>query len=302
MKKPLVSVIIPVYNGQSYLKETVLSVEKSNYKNFEVLLVDDGSKDKSKVICFKLKKKYKNIRVFSFKKNRGLSNILNYAVLKAKGKYIARINQDDLMVANRIFSQVYFLENNPDHVLVGGNLKLINEKGKSIDILSYPQNDQEIRNNWLYLNAFADPAVMYRKKTFLKVGNYDQDFYPADDYHLWFRMGQVGKIANLNHVVTKFRVHEKAATVTLHKKMIESTRKAHEWAAKNIQKPSILVNLYWKMQYFLAMNFSPQFNFFIYRLIKKVIFSKSQMETIIFPKKIINKVKSHPRTFNFSGQ
>ena len=248
------------------------------------------------------KKKYKNIRVFSFKKNRGLSNILNYAVRKAKGKYIARINQDDLMVVNRIFSQVYFLENNLDHVLVGGNLKLISEKGKPIDVLSYPQTDQEIRNNWLYLNSFADPAVMYRKKTFLKVGNYDQNFYPADDYHLWFRMGQTGKVANLNHVVIKFRVHDEAATVKLHKKMIESTKKVHEWAAENIQKPSLLVTLYWKTQYFLAKYFSPQFNFIIYRLIKKVIYSKSQFETIFFPKKIINKVKTHPKTFNFSGQ
>lgn len=283
MKNPLVSVIIPVYNGQSYLKETVLSAQKSNYKNFEIILVNDGSKDRSKEICYKLKKKYTNIRVFSFKKNRGLSNVLNYAVQKAKGKYIARINQDDLMVTNRIFSQVYFLENNPDHVLVGGNLKLINEKGKVIDILSYPQSDQEIRNNWLYLNAFADPAVMYRKKTFLKAGNYDQDFYPADDYHLWFRMGQIGKVANLNYVVTKFRVHEKAATVRLHKKMIESTNKVHEWAAKNIQKPSLLIKIYWKLQYFLTMYFPPQFNFFIYRSIKKVIFSKSQLESILFP-------------------
>ena len=64
MKKPLVSVIIPVFNGQKYLKETVLSVQKSSYKNFEIILVNDGSKDKSKELCYKLKKKYKNIRVF----------------------------------------------------------------------------------------------------------------------------------------------------------------------------------------------------------------------------------------------
>ena len=115
MKKPLVSVIIPVFNGQKYLKETVLSVQKSSYKNFEIILVNDGSKDKSKELCYKLKKKYKNIRVFSFKKNRGLSNILNYAIRKAKGKYIARLNQDDLVTPTRLSSQVYFLENNPNH-------------------------------------------------------------------------------------------------------------------------------------------------------------------------------------------
>lgn len=302
MKKPLVSVIIPVYNGSKYLKEAVKSVEKNSYKNIEIILVNDGSKDKSKELCIKLKRKYKNIRFYSFKKNRGLSNVLNYAIKKAKGKYIARLNQDDIMTSTRLASQVYFLENNSEYVLVGGHLELINNKAKTIDILSYPQTDQEIRNNWLYLNAFADPAVMYRKSIFLKCGNYDQNFYPADDYHLWFRMGQFGKLANLNIIVTKFRVHDQAATVRSHKRMIESTKKVHEWASENIQRPGLMVKVYWIFKYYLSIYSPPQLNFYIYRFVKKLVFMKSQVESILFPKKIANKVKSQPRKYNFSGE
>ena len=301
MKKPLVSVIIPVFNGQKYLKNAVESVEKNSYKNLELILVNDGSKDKSKELCLKLKKKYKNIRFFSFKKNRGLSNVLNYAIKKAKGKHIARLNQDDVMTSTRLSSQVYFLENNPDHVLVGGNLELVDNTGKSMDILSYPQTDQEIRNNWLYLNAFADPAVMYKKSAFLKAGNYDQNFYPADDYHLWFRIGQYGKLANLNIVVTKFMVHDKAATVRLHKKMIESTKKIHEWAAENIQRPTVLIKIFWFIQYYLSQYLPPQVNFYLYRFVKKIIFLKSQLESILFPRKIACKVKNQPKKYNLSG-
>lgn len=301
MKKPLVSVVIPVYNGYQYIKDTVKSVQNNSYKNLEIILVNDGSKDKSKEICLKLKKKYKNIRFFSFKKNRGLSNVLNYAVKKAKGKYIARINQDDLMTQTRLSSQVYFLENNSEHVLVGGNLELINEHGKTIDVMSYPQTDQEIRNNWLYLNAFADPAVMYRKTIVLKAGKYNQDFYPADDYQLWFRMGQFGKIANLNIVVTKFRVHNKAATVRLHKKMIESTKKTHKWAAENIQEPTLNIKVFWILQYHLSVLLPPQINFYIYRFVKKLIFVKSQVESIFLLKKITRKVKTQPKKLSLSG-
>jgi len=301
MKKPLVSIVIPVFNGYKYLKETIKSVQDSSYRNFEIILVNDGSKDRSKELCLKLKKKYKNIRFYSFKNNRGLSNTLNFAVNKAKGKYIARLNQDDTMTTTRLSSQVYFLENNPDHVLVGGNLELINEQRKTIDVMSYPQTDQEIRNNWLYINAFADPAVMYKKKVLLKIGNYDQKFYPADDYQLWFRMGQVGKLANLNIVVTKFRVHDKSATVKLHKKMIESTRKAHLWAADNIQAPSMTIKLFWFIQYNLALYLPAQFNFYLYRFFKKLIFFKCQFETILFPKKTANKVKAQPKKYNLSG-
>jgi len=302
MKKPLVSVIIPVYNGVKYLKDTVVSVEKSTYHNIEIILINDGSKDNSKDLCLKLKKKYKNIRFYSFKKNRGLSNVLNYAISKAKGKYIARINQDDLMTTVRLTSQVYFLENNKNHVMVGGNLNLINNKGEIQDTLFYPQTDQEIRNNWLILNAFADPAVMFIKKAFMKVGNYNQSFYPADDYHLWFRMGQLGKLANLNIVVTKFRVHDEAATLRLHQKMIISTNKVHLWAEKHIQKPSLMVKMYWKLQYILASKLPPKVNFYIYKLAKKTIFLKSQLETILLPKKTISKVTNQPKRFNFSGQ
>jgi len=94
-KKPLVTVLIPVFNGAAYLKEAVQSVLKSTYRKHEIILVDDGSKDKSKQLCMRLEKKYKRVRFYGFSRNGGMVRSLNFGVSRAKGKYIARLNQDD---------------------------------------------------------------------------------------------------------------------------------------------------------------------------------------------------------------
>ena len=117
--KPLVSVIIPVFNGASYLVEAVDSVQKSTFRNFEIILVDDGSTDQSVMICKMLAEKYNNLCYFSFKKNKGLGRVLNFALKKAEGTYICRLNQDDHMLPNRMSKQIKLLSDNPNVVAVG---------------------------------------------------------------------------------------------------------------------------------------------------------------------------------------
>jgi len=280
MKRPLVSVIIPVYNGASYLKQSVNSVENSNFKDWEIILVNDGSTDQSENVCLNLQKKNKKIRVYSFKKNKGLSRTLNFAILKAQGKYIARLNQDDLMLPDRLEKQTDFLEKNPAYVMVGGALELFDEKGESFEKLFLPLNDTEIRKNWFYLNSFADPAVMYLKKAVIKAGGYRQKYYPADDLHLWYRLGNLGKLANLNQVVTRMRIHQKAATMERFRQLIRKTWQVHWWSAKHVQKPSLFILLYWVIQYILGMTLPARINFFAYRLVKKTIFLKSNLRIL----------------------
>jgi len=277
MKKPLVSVVIPVYNGANYITQAVDSVEKSSFRDLEIILLNDGSKDKSKQICQQLRKQYPNIIFINKIYNQGLSETLNYAIDKARGKYICRLNQDDIMLPERIKAQVDFLENNPEYVMIGGALELFDEKEKSFEKLFMPLTDQQIRNNWLYLNSFADPAVMYRKDAVIKAGKYRQEFYPADDMHLWYRMGNVGKLANLKQVVTKMRIHKQGATTRIFRTLIKQTWKLHLWSVKHVQRPSLTIWIYWIFQYCLGMILPVKFNFFAYRLVKKTIFLKSQL-------------------------
>lgn len=277
MKNPLVSVIIPVYNGADYITQAVESVEKSSFRDLETILINDGSKDDSKQICQKLSKQYTNIVFIHRANNQGLSESLNYAIETAKGKYICRLNQDDIILPDRIQTQVDFLNNNPDYVMVGGALQLCDEKGKVFETLCMPLTDAEIRNNWLYLNSFADPAVLYRKTAVIQAGLYKQEFYPADDMHLWYRMGRVGKLANLKQVVTRMRIHDRGATMRIFRTLIKQTWKLHLWSVKHVQKPTWGIWIYWSLQYVLGRILPVKFNFFAYRLVKKAVFLKSQL-------------------------
>lgn len=267
---PLVSVVIPVYNGGAYLEKAVESVIKNTYKNKEVILIDDGSTDHSKKLCHMLERKYPHVNFYSFKKNKGLGRVLNFALKKAKGTYICRINQDDEMHKSRIRKQVKFMQDNPDVVLVGSWLLVEDEQGKQ-RINKFLEHDEEIKRTWLKLSPCWDASVLYRRDAALSVGGYDQTFWPSDDLHMWYRLGRLGKIANLQEPLVKIKFHTQAASVKYHKKHLLTTYIVHRWAHANVEKASWGTQLFWMCELLAGMVFPPRFNWFVYRLIKKYI-------------------------------
>lgn len=269
-KMPLVSVIVPVFNGAQFLEDAVLSIQKNTYSNYEVLLVDDGSTDTSKDVCKKLASTYCNVRFYSFPKNRGMDHALNLALRKAKGKYIARLNQDDLMEPDRLQKQVKFLGNHPDYVAVGGAISLFNNEGKTIAKINFPLTDKAIKSQWLFLSPYADPTVMYRKSAWVKAGGYDQRFWPADDVHLWYRLGKLGKLANLNCILTKVRWFNGVGSIKLHRLQIIKTSQAHVWADKHVEKAKLKHWLFWSLQLMGCLILPPQFNWYVYRFLRKI--------------------------------
>ena len=272
---PLVSVVIPVFNGGIFIEEAVKSVQKNTFKKFEILLVDDGSTDESKKICQRLEKQYRNVKFYSFPKNKGLGRVLNFALKKTKSKYIARLNQDDLMVPSRLEKQVKFLEDNPGYVAVGSRVRLFTKSKTNYDTVCFPLTNKTIRQHWLFLSPFSDPAVMYRKSAWLKTNGYKQEFWPADDVHMWYQLGVIGKLANLPQVLTKVRWHKKTGSISLHRLQIQKTWEVHQWAKQNVGKPTIWTQVFWLIQYIGGMICPPQFNWFVYRLLKKYIFYRS---------------------------
>lgn len=301
---PLVSVVIPVFNGSDYLEETVCSVLNSSYKNIEILLIDDGSKDKSIEICKKLQRKHRQIHFYSFKKNRGLGRVLNFALAKAKGKYICRINQDDRMYKYRIQEQVKFLEENKDVVAVGSSIRLFDNKNRS-QIIHFLKFDQSIKKVWHIISPFSDPSVMYRKDIAIKVGGYKQEFWPADDTHLWLRMGKVGKLANIDKPLVEVRYHKQAASVKYFKRLAIATYKMHLWMDQNIQKAPFYIHLFWIGELLAGLLLPPDINWGAYRLIKKILYWLSELIGFFNKKKVMIKkvaiVKPHPKKLSFSG-
>jgi glycosyltransferase involved in cell wall biosynthesis len=202
MKKKL-SVLISVYNQEKYLAAALESVFKQGFKDFEALVVDDCSTDKS----FSILKGFKDkrLKVFKNKKRQGLTKNLNFLLSKARGEYIARMDGDDICLKNRFFKQVKFLNKNKDYVLVGSFAKMIDKDGNVVGEFKRPVKSELIRENILKDNMFIHSSVMFRKREILGLGGYNEKFAYAQDYELFLRVVLKYKTANLPFYLLKFR-------------------------------------------------------------------------------------------------
>jgi glycosyltransferase involved in cell wall biosynthesis len=294
-RQPLVSVLIPVYNGTEFLDEAIESVLASNYENIEIILVDDGSNDASRDKCKAYERTYPHVRFYGFKQNQGMTRCLNYGVKKARGEYIARINQDDIMLPDRITKQVQFLESHPEHVIVGGKIQLFTRNNPKYDTLTFPTSDKKIRQQWMMLSPYSDPTVTYRKSAWLNTEGYSQYFWPADDVHMWYQLGMQGKMANLPSTLTKVRWHNEAGSIKSHRRQMIKTWQVHNWAAEFIQQPSLTMRLFWMGQLLAGYLFPPQFNWWIYRKLRKVQKLQLKLSRLI-PE------RTFEDRFNFAGR
>jgi glycosyltransferase involved in cell wall biosynthesis len=217
MKNPKVSVLLPVYNGEKYLQESIKSILNQTFEDFELIIIDDGSVDKTPEIV--KKNKDSRIRILTNEKNLGVSRSLNHGLRKVKGKYIARCDGDDLNNRSRFKIQVNFLDQNPEVVMVGSNAELINEKGKIVGRTNYPLSDIDLRKKMLIRNSVLHPSVMFRKSAINKIGGYSNIFNGVEDYRLFFQLMTLGKIQNMEDYLIKRRFHKDAVTKINHNKI-----------------------------------------------------------------------------------
>ncbi len=198
----MVSVILPVYNGQLYVGESIESILKQTYKNIELIIINDGSTDESESII----KKYKDPRiVYISQKNQGLSASLNNGVRIAKGEYLARQDQDDISHPKRIEMQLNEMINK-NIGLIGSRSLIINEKGKIIGKHNHPLTHEAIKLFLLFDNPFVHSSVMYKRNLILN-NLYSEDKFrqPPEDYELWIRLAEITKMANLPERLLTYR-------------------------------------------------------------------------------------------------
>lgn len=201
----LISVILPVFNQEKYIGEAIESILNQSYQEFELVIVNDHSTDRTSEII----KNYQDsrIRTFTTKKNLKLATLLNTYITKCKGKYIARMDADDLSMPNRLETQLSFLENNPEVDLVGGYTELFGHKAGKI--WKYPLEHESIKTQLLFSNPISHPVAMFRKSSWIKKNiAYDAHFFRYQDYKLWTEAIDLLIFANIPEVLIKHRVYK----------------------------------------------------------------------------------------------
>lgn len=195
-----------VYNGGGYLHDAIKSVLNQTYTNFEFIIINDGSTDQSLRIIESYSKHDKRIKIIN-QFNTGLAIALNNGIKESKGKYIARIDSDDICEKRRLEIQFNFLENNPEYVLVGSAVNYIDMNGAYLG-RSFPiLNNKQISKALYYYSPIAHPSVMMRRKELIEVGGYNEIINSQfEDHFLWYLLKDKGKLKNLPIPLIKYRI------------------------------------------------------------------------------------------------
>jgi len=206
-----VTVLMPVYNGENYLREAIDSVLQQSFKDFELLIVNDGSTDKTEEIL----RSYTDARLrYINQANAGVSAALNTGLKEAKGKYIARFDADDICYPQRLELQYRFMETHPDYILIGSDADYMSEEGEFL--FTYKNtgySNEEINERLKVYCPFVHSTVFYLKQVVLDCGSYNVNAHSFEDYFLWIHLIKLGKVCNFKEPLIKVRFNASSVTV-----------------------------------------------------------------------------------------
>jgi len=203
--KPEISVIMPVYNAEQFILEAVNSILSQSFTNFEFIIIDDGSTDRSAELI----ESFVDDRIRLFKSaKKGIVHQLNIGIKKSEASFIARMDADDISENRRLEKQYNFLLENSDIDIVGTNFTFINGKGKIVGNKKYPENYDDIKFMMPVESSVCHPSVLFRKNIFAKTGMYLPEFETAEDHELFLRLINSGKVFyNIQEQLYRYRMH-----------------------------------------------------------------------------------------------
>jgi glycosyltransferase involved in cell wall biosynthesis len=251
MTQPIISVVMPVYNREQYLKESIESILNQTFTDFEFIIVDDQSTDSS----WQIIQDYaaKDSRIVAVKNNgkKGCYSARNCGNRLAKGKYIAVMDSDDIALPERLQTQFDFMEQNPNIDICGSWAKTFGDRDETIKILQY---HEEIRDETFFYCPMIHPSVAFRNTNTIL---YSEDRTSAQDYDLWSRMIDQLKFTNIPKVLLLYRVHEKQIGVANKK---EQDNNANYIRIRNLETIGISLSNEEKRIYLEILNwaFSPK--------------------------------------------
>ena len=205
---PKISVVIVTYNRADLLPKAVASVLAQSFRDFELLIIDDGSLDGTEAFARSLAARDKRVRYFKNESNLGISRSRNRGVALAQGEYVAMLDSDDYWIdKDKLKIQAAYLDNHPDTGLVGTAIRCEDGQGSVLKEDIFETADGKIRARMLLKNQIAQSSVLFRTEAYAKAGGYDESFVIDEDYDLWMKIGRDWKLANLPVVMVAYLVH-----------------------------------------------------------------------------------------------
>jgi glycosyltransferase involved in cell wall biosynthesis len=202
---PKVSINILTKNRAHALQKALMGVGKQSFKDFEVVVVNDGSTDETAKVLSGFNPSFLDFKIINHKLSLGITQSRQEALLVSTGEYVAILDDDDEWLdADKLKKQVEFLDTHKDYVLVGGGIKI--ESGiKTYELRMRPSSDKDIRKTMLFRNNFFTSTILFKRQVAIQVGGFLQDNIDlAEDYDLWLRLGKIGKMYNFSEVFTNY--------------------------------------------------------------------------------------------------
>lgn len=261
MQNPLVSIILPTYNGSKFIYKSIDSVLNQTYTNFELIIINDASTDKVESIILEYQKKENRIIYIKNEKNIERSKSKNKWVNLSRWDYIAFIDDDDIWIDKyKISKQIKFLEENQTYWLIWTNAICVDENNNKTGTIIVKNKDYEIKNNILITNQFIQSSVLIKKDIFLKAWWFTENLNLCEDYDLWLRIWYITKLYNLSDFCLNYMIRQNNTT-----------------AKNSIKMKLISIKLIWKYKKYYK-------NFYI-AIITRLI-------TFFIPINIIVKIKN----------
>src|SRR2546423_621530 len=205
---PPVSVYMPAFNVERYVADAVRSILTQTFADFELIVVDDGSTDRTPEIVRELARNDPRIKLLS-RPNTGVSRASNEAIALARGEFLARMDSDDISMPDRLEKQVAYLRAHPDCVCVGANVLLVDQAAMPLFVMPEVDFGHETIDSALMAGGWpiVQGACMYRRDAVVAVGGYREDLSLHEDMDMFVRLAERGKLENLPDVLLQYRRH-----------------------------------------------------------------------------------------------
>ena len=219
---PKVSVLMPTYNTAKFLREAIESILSQSFKDFQFVIIDDGSTDGSGCILSEYAEKDSRIKIIRNEQNRGIVFSLNQGLKECQGKYVVRMDSDDIALKERLQKQIAIMDKNPNIIALGAAVSYIDRKGNELGVLRRCAIDKSL----IRQNPMLHPTMVFRRATLVRYGLcYLEKYRYAEDYFLVLQLSRFGKLFALDDIVLKYRLSNSAIRIRNLKMVLWATLK-----------------------------------------------------------------------------